>query len=143
MSVDGDWRSCECCGRKFPDRKSYQSTICSTCKPMAESGMRFEDICEELIYRTKDFCKIKRLREQADTHRDRREKYVAANLGSKDIDDQLRKLRQGYKEITRPIVYDCGRSYVPKNYRCPRCGYCLNSRKCLKCELEIEKGEKA
>lgn len=130
---DGDWRTCECCGRKFPNRKSYQAAACSTCRPMLESGMLADQVCEALMERTKDMTKIARLQKMAEHHRIERERFASEHLGSTHIEDQMRALRAGYKEIRNA-------KGQLESWRCSSCGYKILIKRCIACELEIANG---
>jgi hypothetical protein len=127
------WRTCECCGRKFPHRQSYQASACSTCRPMLESGMLPDQVCEALIERAKDMVKIARLLKMAEQHRAERELFAAEHLGTTYIEDQMRALRAGYKEI-RNAKGDL------ESWRCSSCGYKILIKRCIACELEIANG---
>jgi hypothetical protein len=127
------WRTCECCGRKFPHRQSYQASACSTCRPMLESGMLPDQVCEALIERAKDMVKIARLQRMAEQHRQERELFAAEHLGTTHIEDQMRALRAGYKEI-RNAKGDL------ESWRCSSCGYKILIKRCIACELEIANG---
>jgi rubrerythrin len=124
------WRTCECCGRNFPKSKSYESSACSTCRPMLESGMLPDQVCEALIERAKDMVKIARLLKMAEQHRAERELFAAEHLGTTYIEDQMRALRAGYKEI-RNAKGDL------ESWRCSSCGYKILIKRCIACELEI------
>ncbi len=135
------WRTCECCGRKFPHRKSYQASACSTCRPMLESGMLPDQVCETLIERAKDMVKIARLLKMAEQHRAERELFASEHLGTTYIEDQMRALRAGYKERKQFVIERIsGNRTQKKVFRCGRCGVLLCAKRCLGCELEIANG---
>jgi NAD-dependent SIR2 family protein deacetylase len=77
--------------------------------------------------------KIARLLKMAEQHRAERELFAAEHLGTTHIEDQMRALRAGYKEI-RNAKGDL------ESWRCSSCGYKILIKRCIACELEIANG---
>jgi antirestriction protein len=100
-----------------------------------------DQVCEALMERTKDMTKIARLQRMAEEHRIERERFASEHLGSTRIEDQMRSLRQGYKERKQFIIERISNNrHQRKVFRCGRCGVLLGVKRCLACELEIASG---
>ena len=103
------------------------------CGQKVQAGEAPSDICERLAENTRSTREAARLVDLAAQHRQREEAAGTACKETVRKLNELTVLRLGLKERAK-------RPGEPKTWRCGRCGISLYIKKCLACELEINRG---